>query len=306
MHSDGPLTRQRISTRELVSLFVDGRSSATMRAYRSDLSDYARFTGADPASAVEALLKGVGPANELALRYRNELLQRGLKAASVNRRLSTLRSIVSFARTLGVVDYELAIRNLAAHAYRDTRGPGTDGVRQMLVALSRRNDAKGVRDTAIVRLLFDLALRCSEVISLDRKHVDLNAMTLMVLRKGRSDREVLSLPKPTGEALKKWLSIRGTTPGALFTNFDRAGKGQRLTSNGLYRVVRTLGLSIGRRVRPHGLRHAAVTAALDVTGGDVRKVAKFSSHRSIQTVLIYDDSRIDSAGEIAALVAGTL
>ncbi|MHB0970204.1 MAG: tyrosine-type recombinase/integrase [Thermoanaerobaculia bacterium] len=75
------------------------------------------------------------------------------------------------------------------------------------------------------------------------------------------------------------------------------------TGNGLYRIVRRLGRDIGRRVRPHGLRHASITAALELTSGDVRSVARFSSHRSIQTVLIYDDARQDAAGEIAKLVA---
>jgi integrase/recombinase XerC len=57
-------------------------------------------------------------------------------------------------------------------------------------------------------------------------------------------------------------------------------------------------------VRPHGLRHAAITHALDVAGGDVRRVAKFSRHRDLRTLTIYDDNRTDLAGEVAALVAG--
>ena len=55
----------------------------------------------------------------------------------------------------------------------------------------------------------------------------------------------------------------------------------------------------GVRARPHGLRHAAITEALELTGGDVRRVQRFSRHRSLQTLLRYDDNRQDLAGGVA-------
>ena len=65
--------------------------------------------------------------------------------------------------------------------------------------------------------------------------------------------------------------------------------------------------AVGLKVRPHGLRHAAITSALDATGGDVRRVSRFSRHRDIKTVMVYDDARADLGGEVAALVAcGTM
>jgi len=291
----------------LFRLFLEGRSASTIRAYRSDVEDLADFLSTDSASAIKGLLSnGVGAANELVLRYRNNLMQRGMKPASVNRRMATIRSLVAFARTVGAVDFEIAVRGVRSIPYRDTRGPGTDGVRGMLLQLTRRGDDKAARDTALIRLMFDLALRCSEVVTLDVAHVDLATFCIHVVRKGRSERERLTLPSPTARSVEAWLAVRRSDPGPLFLNFDRAGKGHRLTTNGVYRIVRQLGLQIGRKVRPHGLRHAAVTAALTLTNGDVRTVAKFSSHRSIQTVLIYDDNRSDVAGDVARLVAESI
>ncbi len=60
---------------------------------------------------------------------------------------------------------------------------------------------------------------------------------------------------------------------------------------------------VGLKTWPHGLRHAAITEALDLTGGDVRKVQRFSRHRDLQTLTIYDDNRVDLAGEVSKLVA---
>ena len=95
----------------------------------------------------------------------------------------------------------------------------------------------------------------------------------------------------------------GEEPGALLLNFDRAGKGRRLTGRGLYSMIRKLGESLGIKVWPHGLHHAAVTEALNLTNGNLRAVQRFSRHRDLQTLTIYDDNRVDLAGEVSKLVA---
>jgi len=115
------------------------------------------------------------------------------------------------------------------------------------------------------------------------------------------------LPKATRAALAAWVAVRGAQPGPLFTSLDRATKGQhRLTGTGLYKLVVALGKEAGLKVRPHGLRHAAITLALDATAGDVRKVQRFSRHRDLRVLTIYDDSRLDLAGEVASLVSDLL
>src|SRR5439155_20364927 len=124
-----------------------------IRAYRQDLADFARFAGATtPAEAAQRLLgEGAGPANELAWRYQAELRRRGRAAATVNRRLAALRSLIKLARTLGLVGWSLEVEGLKSEPYRDTRGPGTAGFRRLLEQLASRSDAKGVRDSALLR-----------------------------------------------------------------------------------------------------------------------------------------------------------
>jgi len=108
----------------------------------------------------------------------------------------------------------------------------------------------------------------------------------------------------TRSTLRDWFLVRGNEPGALFTNCDRAGKGDRLTGSGIYRLVRKLGRKVGINARPHGLRHAAITTAAEITGGNLVAVQKFSRHRNVQTVLIYVDNYKDEGGEIAKKLAG--
>jgi integrase/recombinase XerC len=68
-------------------------------------------------------------------------------------------------------------------------------------------------------------------------------------------------------------------------------------------MLAKLGTAVDVRVTPHGLRHASTTEALDLTGGDVRRVKAHTRHQKVETVMIYDDARRDFAGEVAKLVA---
>jgi len=71
-------------------------------------------------------------------------------------------------------------------------------------------------------------------------------------------------------------------------------------------MIRNLGHLLGTTVRPHGLRHAAITEALNQTNGNVRAVQRFSRHKDVRVVLAYDDNRSDVAAAIAASIANSV
>lgn len=266
------------------------------------------YLDAPDLDAVAAVLlgSGAGRANALALGYRNHLVERGLAPATINRRLAAVRSLVKLARVLGLVNWTLEVHGLPAEAYRDTRGPGIDGVARLLVAIRRQGGARAIRNEAIVRLLADLALRRGEVAALDVADYDASG-ALGVVGKGRRQARQLTVPASTQAAIEAWLEARGPHDGPLFVCLDPARRGRRLSGRAIHRLIRRAGerAELGV-VRPHGLRHAAITAGLDGTGGDVRSVRRFSRHQSIQTLLLYDDAREDLAGRVAGLVAGQL
>ncbi len=302
------LVQSRPDLVSLLRAFLARRNPQTFRAYRQALDDFAAFVGAAGLedAARKLLSCTLGEANIMVFDYRIHLSERGLAPATINRNLAALRSLVKLGRTLGLVDWTLEVPSMKSEPYRDTRGPGVAGVRRLLEALEVRQDAKGVRDRALLRLLFDLALRRAEVVGLDVADVDLEAGTVQVLGKGRTERVTLTLPTQTRESLATWLAVRGAEPGPLFTNFSRARRGGRLTGTSIYRLVRQLGTSVGLNVRPHGLRHAAITEALELTGGDLRRVQRFSRHRDVRTIERYDDNRQDLGGDVARQVAGTI
>ena len=288
----------------LLEAFFAGRNPRTLAAYRADLEDFRAHTGAANIgeAAGQLLSASHGEANAAALAYKANLVDRGLQAATINRRLAALRSLVKLANTLGLVPWTLAVENVKSQAYRDTRGPGRDGFAAILEAAQAKRGDKALRDVALLHLLHDIGLRRGEAVRLDVS--DLAGDRISVLGKGRSQKQPMTLPEPTKAALDAWLEVRGSEDGPLFLNFDRARKGKRLTGSAVYYIVSELGLKAGLTVRPHGLRHLAITSALDLTNGDVRAVQKFSRHKDMRVLNLYDDNRQDLAGDVARLVAG--
>jgi integrase/recombinase XerC len=293
----------------LIGRWQEGRSPHTVRAYGRDLGHFTRWSeAAGPGEAITRLLTGsMGEANERLHAYRGAMLDAGLAPATINRLLSALRSIVKLGRTFGVVAWTLEIDGVKTKAYRDTKAPGLEGVAAVKrQAASHKSPAKAARDVAIVRVLFDLALRRSEVAALNLKDLDLRAGKLWVVGKGRREPEQITLPPRTIAALRAWLKHRGKQPGPLFINFHHANKGLgRLEPNGIYWVVRSLGAQVEVTARPHGFRHSSITTGLDRVK-DPRKVQKHGRHASMDTTMIYDDALSDFAGEVAKGVSEAL
>jgi hypothetical protein len=115
---------------------------------------------------------------------------------------------------------ERAVQNVKAQAYRDTRGPGLDAYKALLVVARAQPGAKGLRDVALVRLLHDLGLRRGEAVRLDAFGPRPKPATdSWCSSKACSQKEPVTLPPPTKAALEAWLQARGTEDGPLGMDF---------------------------------------------------------------------------------------
>ena len=288
----------------LLEAFLGNKAEGTLRGYQLDLRDFATFLGlSTPTEAVQMLLTHQGQSNALLCAYKNHLLARQLTSATINRRLASLCSLVKLGRTFGLCSFALDVEWLPSEKIRDTRGPGQEGVKKLLCSLEQKMDKKSRRDYALLRLLYDLALRRNEALSLDLGHLNMEAGTIEVLGKGRRGRQTLELTPKTKDAIKMWLKERGDLEGPLFIALDNSSYGKRLKGGGLYSVIQKIGKAVGLKVRPHGLRHAAITEALDATNGDVRAVQQFSRHKSLDMVMVYDDKRKNLGGKVAQMIS---
>ena len=296
----------------LYAAFLAGRSPHTLRAYGADLEAFAVYLGESSPGAALSRLIGLpaGEGNGLLLAYRAHMIDAALTPATINRRLAAIRSALKLARTLGLTAWAPEIRGLKVEAYRDTTGPGLAGTRAMLAKARAQSPLKAARDAALVRLMFDLGLRRGEVTGLDLEDLDAKERRLWIRGKGRTQKEARTLPEPTLAALADWIDLRARSvpfgEPALFVGLAGRVRGQRLTGRGLYHVIAELGAAVGLKTRPHGLRHASITAALDANNGDVRAVQLHARHADPQTTMRYDDNRQDLAGRVAASLANVL
>lgn len=304
-----PILREQDDIRDAnraVLLWLAGfRSENTRRAYRREVEAFAAFTRRkDVAEAVAAFLAlDDGKAHAIADAWKADKLARGLAPATINRSMVALNSLCASARRHGFTALRLEARGEKSQSYRDTKGPGIDGVNAMLAKIKKQSGRKAARDEAIIKLAFTLGLRRGEIAELNVEHVD--GERLSILGKGRGERETLTLPAETAAAIRRWLDHRKDAgpKDPLFVNVASNMADDRITGTGVYHIIRTIGASVGLKVRPHGIRHTAITAALDCFNGDYRKVKAFSRHSSVDIIIRYDDNRADHGGQIAAALS---
>ncbi|MEL7039800.1 MAG: tyrosine-type recombinase/integrase [Cyanobacteria bacterium J06592_8] len=292
----------------LDELLRDKRSPTTRRGYESDLKIFFEFLGLAINSESIGQFLGLSQpeAIRLVLSFKAELRDRNLKPNTINRKLAAVKSLVSSARRTGRCRFTLDdVDGEKVQAYRDTTGVDSKAIAKIL-GIPNRETTKGKRDYAILRLLWGLALRRSEVVSLSVGDVDLDSGCVWVLGKGKCDRERMSLGKKVREALVEWLKVdqpkRSTQP--LFISLARNGTyGDRLSDDHVYKLVRDTARAAGisKSMSPHKIRHSAITAALD-NGADVRSVKRLSRHSNIQTLITYDDNRQDLQKSITDLL----
>lgn len=293
--------------RDFLSEFLRVQNSPqTTRLYAASIEHFFQSVAgvaASPTSIAAFLQLAPGRAIEVVLGYKADLSETGLAPATVNNRLAAIKSLVAHAQKLGQCDFDLKhVKGLKSQAYRDTTGV-EPGVYRDAINTIDRTTPKGKRDYAIARLLWDNALRRVEIERLDL--CDYQRPKLWIRGKGRDEKELIDLSAKSIQALDEWLGVREceNKSDPLFIALDNHAYGSRLSGRSIDRnVVKKFGVET-KVLSPHKVRHSTITAALDRTNGDVRKVQKFSRHRKIDTLLIYDDNRLGVQGEITDTVA---
>lgn len=295
----------------LAELLADKRSPNTRRAYARDLKDFfASITeGLEPSPQLvsEFLKLERFTAIGLVLNYKQGLIDKGLAEATVNRRLAAIKSLVSYAQTIGKCEWSLEeVSGERVQSYRDTSGIDAEAYRKLL-DLCDQGTIKGLRDYAIFRLLWDNALRRDEICKCNVSDFDPESRSLKILGKGRGTQaETIDLSQKTAAAVWRWVQSRQCqSSDPLFVAVDRAHSGHRLTGSAIYNLVRKTAerAGIGKRMSPHRCRHSAITQALDLTSGDVRRVQKLSRHKNLQTLMVYDDHRQGLQGQVTDLLS---
>jgi integrase/recombinase XerD len=267
-----------------------GLSENTLVAYRRDLRRYLGFLGDrdvdHPRDVGEGTIRSFVASLSASTHGPDDAPYR---AASVARTLSSVRSFHRFLLREGVTDRDPAAAVPQPRLPRSLPRPlPVEEVRRLLEA-PEDGSSVGLRDRAILELLYGSGLRISELTGMDVDDLDLEEGSLRVLGKGGKEREV-----PLGsfgrDAVSAYLSrgrpalATASSRGALFLNARGGRLSRQSCARLLGRYVRLAG--IDRRVTLHTLRHSFATHLLE-GGADVRVVQELLGHASVATTQIY-------------------
>ncbi len=293
----GTARTARHSDQRLITLFLDmlaaerGAQTNTLAAYGRDLADFAAHLARGGRSVADAKTQDLRA-------YLAELARRGLRAATVARRLSAIRQLYRFlyAEGLGKDDPAAVLEG----PKRSRPLPKTltlDEVERLLQAAARRDQTASSRErlraarlACLLETLYATGLRVSELVALPVSAARRDARVIVVRGKGNKER-LVPLNEPAKQAMADYLDLLAQSGNDarskwLFPSFGKSG---HLTRQHFARDLKTLAVSTGLRaaqVSPHVLRHAFASHLLH-NGADLRVVQTLLGHADISTTQIY-------------------
>ncbi len=259
--------------------FLGGYSGLTRDAYALDLRQFAQWCH-DRRTGLFAVARGDIEA------FARNLEDLGRARATISRRLCTITCLYRYAVEEGLLDRSPAVHVRRPRLDYESNATGLDRneVGAMLVAAG----LAGARDHALVSLLALNGLRVSEAIGADIEQLGLERghRTLVIHRKGG---KTVTIPLAPRTARAVDLAVGERCSGPIFC--DRSGG--RLDRHGAARIVRRIARRAGihKKVGPHTMRHAFITAALDA-GVPLRDVQEAASHADPRTTMRYDRARV--------------
>ena len=295
--STEPLTQQALGDAEqtgidaLIAPFIDGLwledglSPNTLAAYRRDLSLFAKWLADQGRALVQASETDI-------LGYFSQR-HSVTKATSANRRLTVLKRYFRWALREKLVDADPTLKLQPAKQAMRSPATLTEAQVEALLNAPDLSSGIGMRDRAMIELMYASGLRVSELVSLKVLNVSLSDNVLRVFGKGSKERLI-----PFGEVANQWLRIYMTQvrpamtaarqTDDLFVTNRGVKPGTAMSRVMFWMIIKKYALLIGitSKLSPHTLRHAFATHLLN-HGADLRAVQMLLGHADISTTTIY-------------------
>ena len=219
--------------------------------------------------------------------YISGLIERGLAKSSIACRLSAIRSFYRYLMREEMIAVSPAATTVSPRL--DRRLPSFLTIEEVKRLIESPDQAtpQGLRDRALMEMLYASGLRVSELVNLDVEQVNLNTNEIRVWGKGTKERVVL-IGQPAHQALTDYLErgrpeLLGKKKGnALFVN----RYGGRLPARRVQKIIDKYARNIGKKVHPHMLRHTFATHLLD-GGADLKVVQELLGHVDLSSTQIY-------------------
>ena len=275
-----------------------GRSRKTVDNYALYMARFLELTSEDLPEGKELTPKDITP--ELLRKYRLRLNRfndnqnkENLSALTQAYHLIALRGFLKYLARRGIESLDPSLIDLPRAIKKQVTFLHYDEVKRLLGEIPIDTEA-GLRDRAIIELLFSGGLRVSELIRLNRDSINLERREFVVRGKGNKDRPIF-IDKTTAEHVQEYLDARTDSLPALFLNNSKnqqatttSGDYRRLTPRSVERIIEKYAKRAGitKHVTPHTLRHSFATDLL-MNGADLRSVQSMLGHANISTTQIY-------------------
>ena len=226
-------------------------------------------------------------------RYTNLIRDEGLSVLTQSYHLIALRGFLKYLARREIKSLDPSLVDLPKAIKKQVTFLHYDEVEEILNQIPEDTES-GLRDRAIIELLFSGGLRVSELISLNRDSINLERREFIVRGKGSKDRPIF-ISRAAAERVKDYLAVRHDSLPALFLNnskhlqaVDNSGNYRRLTARSIQRIIEKYARKAGitKHVTPHTLRHSFATDLL-MNGADIRSVQAMLGHSNIATTQIY-------------------
>jgi site-specific recombinase XerD len=149
---------------------------------------------------------------------------------------------------------------------------------------------KNARLKAVLSLLIFQGLRQIEIVRLDAEDISLPRKTALVHGKGRDDKELIDLHPRTVEALHSYMDLGRVKSGALFVSHSNNNRSGRITTRTIRELVTSFLKNLNIENSTHGFRHFFTTKLIEHFSNDLLTVAKFTRHKSVETLQVYNDN----------------
>jgi len=273
-----------------------GLSSNTLAAYRNDIGQFIEFL------KTRGVTAAAGIVDDHTIAFIAQLRRAGGKPATVTRRLTALRMFAQFLcrEEYCRIDFTAAVDLGKTRARRLPATLTVDEIDRLIAAPSR-DTPEGLRDAAMLELMYGSGLRVSELITLRMGDLDLTTGVVRPFGKGNKERQA-----PVGERVRRLLATYIEDVRPTFTSAMPAALGGHaapvfLTSHGtsmtrthFWRLIKEYAAEAGieKSISPHTLRHSFATHLL-AGGADVRAIQEMMGHASVETTQRY--TRVDVA-----------
>ena len=261
-------------------------SHNTIAAYRNDLGQFLKFLGQKP-----ELTEWADVTEDVVAEYVTMMGTRSYAPSSVARKVAALKSFFHYLFARGIISSDpTATVDSPKVEKRLPKTLTTEDISLLLSAPTKKSTAKGLRDSALLALLYATGMRVTELVTLQMDDLDLENQILRCPGKDSGEMRELPFDEHTQEILNSYVNrgrphlLKNRSETALFLNH----RGQRLTRQGLWLIIKTYARQarLSTPVTPHTLRHSFAAHKLE-NGSNLQEIQELLGHANISTTQIY-------------------